>query len=108
MIFDFHTHCFPDALAPRAIAHLAKISRKCGLTPTTDGTAGGVLEQMHAHGVDKSLICNVSTNAHQMPKVNAFSTAALPRASLPARLASPIRPCSFFSVSVSSGSGQKL
>ena len=73
MIFDFHTHCFPDTLAPRAIAHLAEISLKCGLTPTTDGTSRGVLDQMHAHGVDKSLICNVSTNAHQMPKVNAFA-----------------------------------
>ena len=75
MIFDFHTHCFPDALAPHAIAHLAEISKKCGLSPTTDGTARGVIDQMHAHGVDKSLICNVSTNAHQMPKVNAFACA---------------------------------
>ena len=75
MIFDFHTHCFPDALAPHAIAHLAEISKKCGLSPTTDGTAGGVIAQMHAHGVDKSLICNVATNAHQMPKVNAFACA---------------------------------
>lgn len=73
MIFDFHTHCFPDALAPRAIAHLAEISRKCGLAPTTDGTTQGVLDQMHAHGVDRSLICNVATNAHQMPKVNEFA-----------------------------------
>ncbi len=75
MIFDFHTHCFPDALAPHAIAHLAEISQKCGLFPTTDGTARGVIEQMHAHGVNKSLICNVATNAHQMPKVNAFACA---------------------------------
>ena len=75
MIFDFHTHCFPDALAPHAIAHLAEISKKCNLYPTTDGTASGVIDQMHAHGVDKSLICNVATNAHQMPKVNAFACA---------------------------------
>ena len=26
MIIDFHTHCFPDALAPRALAKLSAIA----------------------------------------------------------------------------------
>lgn len=73
MIFDFHCHCFPDKLAPYAIAQLDENSPWSGLSPKTDGTARAVLELMHAHGVTKSLICNVSTNARQMAKVNEFA-----------------------------------
>ncbi len=73
MIFDFHCHCFPDKLAPYAIALLEEKSSWIGLSPKTDGTTRAVLDQMHAHGVTKSLICNVSTNARQMPKVNEFA-----------------------------------
>ena len=73
MIFDCHCHCFPDRLAPYAIAQLGENSPWSGLMPQTDGTVRAVLDLMHAHGVTKSLICNIATNARQMPKVNEFA-----------------------------------
>ena len=73
MIFDFHCHCFPDNLAPYAIAQLDENSPWSGLTPSTDGTVASVLEQMHAHGVTQSLVCNIATNGRQMAKVNEFA-----------------------------------
>ena len=73
MVFDFHCHCFPDQLAPYAIAQLGENSPWSGLAPNTDGTVRSVLDQMHAHGVTQSLICNIATNARQMPKVNEFA-----------------------------------
>ena len=39
MVIDFHTHCFPDGLAQKAIDKLSYVSG--GLEPPTDGTLGG-------------------------------------------------------------------
>ena len=37
-IIDFHTHAFPDALAPRAVAQLTVNAAASGYVPMTDGT----------------------------------------------------------------------
>jgi len=70
MIIDFHTHAFPDRIAPHAIESLkVKIER----TPETDGTLKDLTEKMKAWGIDYSVICNIATNAKQVPNVNNFA-----------------------------------
>jgi len=70
MIIDFHTHVFPDALAPRAIASLQFTA---GFPVMFDGTASGLLNLMKQDGIDKSVVLNTVTNQKQVDKVNAFS-----------------------------------
>ena len=70
MIIDFHTHCFPDALAPKALGWL---SDKAGFAPTTDGTVKGSIQKLKETGVDIGVVCSIATNAHQLPKVNSFA-----------------------------------
>ena len=72
MIIDFHTHCFPDALAPKA---LGKLSAAAGSTPCTDGMASGSIKKMKVAGIDLSVVCNIATNPHQQHKVNNFAVA---------------------------------
>lgn len=72
MIIDFHTHCFPEALAPKA---LGKLSAAGGLRPVTDGTVAGTVRHAEESGVTLSVVCNIATNAHQMAKVNEFAIA---------------------------------
>ncbi len=74
-IIDFHTHAFPDALAPRAMATLTENAAACGYRPHTDGTVAGLLASMDAAGITRSVVCNIATNARQMAKVNDFAIA---------------------------------
>lgn len=76
-VIDFHTHVFPDALAPRAIAQLTINAAASGYTPLTDGTVGGLLESMSLAGISRSVICNIATNPRQMKKVNDFAISLL-------------------------------
>lgn len=73
MLIDFHTHCFPDPIAARAIPKLAHASG--GLIPGTDGTVSGLRASMAQHGVDISVVLNIATNAHQQHSVNDFAAA---------------------------------
>lgn len=77
-IIDFHTHAFPDALAPRAVAQLTINAASSGYMPRTDGTVSGLLASMDAAGITRSVVCNIATNPRQTAKVNDFaiSTAA--------------------------------
>ena len=74
-IIDFHTHAFPDALAPRAIAQLTVNAAASGYTPLTDGTVHGLLSSMDRAGITRSVICNIATNPRQTGKVNDFAIA---------------------------------
>ena len=73
MVIDFHTHCFPDGLAVKAIGRLSKASG--GLAPYTDGTVAGLRRRMVEDGVDLSVVLNIATNPHQQQKVNEFAAA---------------------------------
>lgn len=73
MILDFHSHQFPDALAPRAMAVLTETCAEAGLKPTTDGTCGGAERLLRAAGVDGAVVCNIATSAKQQGKVNLFA-----------------------------------
>ncbi len=71
MIIDFHTHCFPDKLAQKAIPKLSYVSG--GLIPNTDGTADGLKKQMREQNIDISVVMNIATNPTQQKNVNDFA-----------------------------------
>ena len=75
MIIDFHTHCFPDALAPRAMESLSKNTSHnvAKISAHTDGTARGSKEILSAAGINGAVVCNIATNAKQEHKVNGFA-----------------------------------
>lgn len=73
MVIDFHTHCFPDHLAPKAVERLSRVGG--GLMPYTDGTLGGLRAKMAEDGIDAAVVLNIATNAHQQKKVNDFAAA---------------------------------
>jgi len=74
MIIDFHTHCFPDTLAPRAMAQLSsKIEQK----PFADGTANGLIRLMDECGIDRCVVQNIATNPKQQNNVNLFAKSLL-------------------------------
>ena len=70
MVIDFHTHTFPDRMAEKTVAHLAKLG---GLPLHTDGKRGSLLASMRAHGVDKSVVLPVATTPKQERSINALS-----------------------------------
>jgi predicted TIM-barrel fold metal-dependent hydrolase len=76
-IIDFHTHAFPDALAPRAVAQLTINAAASGYTPLTDGTVAGLIASMDRAGIAKSVVCNIATNPRQMKKVNDFAISCM-------------------------------
>lgn len=70
MIIDFHTHSFPERIAPRAIEILKqKINRE----PVTDGTASDLAFNMKDWNIDVSVICNIATNPKQQENVNSYA-----------------------------------
>ena len=70
MVIDFHTHIFPDALAPKTIPHLAKVS---GVDAFTDGTADGLRASMDAAGIDWSVVLPVVTKPSQFDSIQRFA-----------------------------------
>ena len=71
MLIDFHTHCFPDRIAEKAIEKLSFVSG--GLEPYTDGTVACLKHNMDRDGVDLSVVLNIATNAKQQKSVNDFA-----------------------------------
>jgi predicted TIM-barrel fold metal-dependent hydrolase len=65
-IIDFHTHAFPDELAPRAMPQLAA---KSGLKAFTDGTIGSLLRSMDAAGIERSVVACIATRPGQFPSI---------------------------------------
>jgi uncharacterized protein len=72
MIVDIHTHAFPDELAPRAMESLIEGG---DIPAFLDGTKGDLLRSMAESGVDKSVVCPVSTKATQVRKSNDWTAA---------------------------------
>ncbi|MEE0946887.1 MAG: amidohydrolase family protein [Acutalibacteraceae bacterium] len=71
MLIDFHTHCFPDKIAEKAIEKLSFVSG--GLIPHTKGTLYSLKEAMKREDVDTSVVLSIATNAHQQTSVNDFA-----------------------------------
>ena len=70
MIIDFHTHVFPEKLAPGALKVLAERAK---IDPTTDGTVAGLKESMGKAGIDISVTLPVITDPGQFQTVNRFA-----------------------------------
>lgn len=73
MVIDFHSHCFPDALAPRAIEKLCCNAMHTDFSPHTNGTASDTEAKLRAAGIDHAVVCNIATNARQQHNVNSFA-----------------------------------
>ncbi len=69
MIIDFHTHVFPDELAPKAIRTLTDAIDNL-YPPVSDGTVSGLLKNMDAWGINISVIQPVITKQSQLRTVN--------------------------------------
>ena len=67
MIIDFHTHTFPDKLAPKVIPKLAQIA---GIEPNTDGTISDTYAKMQIWGVDRAVLLNIATTPTQQTTIN--------------------------------------
>ena len=72
MIIDFHTHAFPDDLAPKAMSSLTSCLN--GLyVPVHNGTVSGLLKNMDDWHIDISVIQPVVTKQTQVKKVNEWA-----------------------------------
>lgn len=71
MIIDFHTHCFPEKIAQRAIMGLSYNSG--AIAPNTNGQLDGLVEVMDKDGVDISVVLHIATNERQQHSVNDFA-----------------------------------
>ena len=76
MIVDFHTHVFPEKLAPKGLPILAE---RAGLDPTTDGTADGLAVSMMLAGIDISVTLPVITDPAQFESANRFAASLCSR-----------------------------
>jgi hypothetical protein len=72
MIIDFHTHVFPDQLAPRALATMTKNIDNI-YPPVTDMTVKGLLSNMDKWNIDISVVQPVITKAAQITNANKFA-----------------------------------
>jgi uncharacterized protein len=59
-VMDFHTHAFPDSLAPRAIAHLESQASHAWRAKL-DGRVSSLLASMDAAGIARSVVCPIAT-----------------------------------------------
>ena len=71
MLIDFHTHAFPERIAPMAMGKLSYDSG--GLIPQTEGTLVSLNEQLKLDGVDIAVVLSIATNPSQQSKVNDFA-----------------------------------
>ena len=71
MTIDFHTHCFPEKIANRALSNLSFASG--GLKYYTDGTVESLISVSKEQGVDKCVVLNIATNETQQENVNNFA-----------------------------------
>lgn len=67
MIIDFHTHTFPDFLAPKVIPKLEKGSN---MHASLDGTMASLERSMEEAGVDISIVLPVATSPSQVITCN--------------------------------------
>ena len=71
MRIDFHTHCFPDHLAEKAVNRLSQVGG--GLMIYTDGTLAGLRRRMAEDGIDVAVALNIATKPEQQTNVNNFA-----------------------------------
>ncbi len=72
MIIDFHTHCFPDDLAPKAVT---SFRANTGLKMYSDGTSSGLTQAARVAGIDRSVVQPIATKPGQTEKINRWALA---------------------------------
>ncbi len=75
MIIDFHTHIFPDKIAPSALESLMKsvlLHEGRVYPPQTDGTLDGLISSMEEASVDLSVTMPIATKPSQTESINRF------------------------------------
>lgn len=72
LIIDFHTHIFPDTLAPRAFKKLTECLTY-DITPSTDMTKTSLIKSMDEANIDISVVHPVITKPSQLIHTNEFS-----------------------------------
>ena len=70
LIIDFHTHCFPERIAAKAIAHLAAAGAE---VPYHNGPEQSLLAETKAMGADMAVVLNIATNPRQQKSVNDYA-----------------------------------
>lgn len=70
-VIDFHTHVFPDEIAPRALQSLSEHSGP--YKPCTDGTLRGLIESMDRAGIGLSVVASIATKPGQAWPILEFS-----------------------------------
>ena len=70
---DFHTHAFPDALAPRAMQAL--LAEAPGIKAYLDGTIADLLRSMDKAGIEKSVVCCIATKPEQFEPILSWCAA---------------------------------
>ena len=65
MLIDFHVHLFPDAIAEKALSHLADV---CKSPYYTKGTYSDTLRNLKGWNVDVGVVMSIATNPHQQKK----------------------------------------
>lgn len=70
MIFDIHTHVFPDAIAARTLKMLGD---SADIEPVYDGTRAGLMAQMRPAGIDRALNCPIATRPEQVASINRWA-----------------------------------
>ncbi len=71
MVIDFHTHCFPEKIAARAMEQLRL--RSGILEPFHIGTFDSLAALGKRSGIDYSVVLNIATNPQQQTNVNNYA-----------------------------------
>lgn len=71
MIIDFHTHCFPDTLAERAISSLQSAGNS---KPFANGTIGDLLKTAQQANIDISVVQPIAVKQQNTPTINAVAS----------------------------------
>ncbi len=68
-IIDFHTHCYPEFLAARAMSKVDGTEFK----PVYDGTYRGLMEDNERSGIDKAVVLCIANRPAHEKNVNDFA-----------------------------------
>jgi predicted TIM-barrel fold metal-dependent hydrolase len=80
-VIDFHTHAFPDELAPRAISALEAEAE--GVRAFLDGRVSSLLSSMDSAGIEKSVVCSIATKPAQFEPILIWSKKIASRRIIP-------------------------
>lgn len=71
LIIDFHTHCFPDGLAEKAVPALAE---KADIPAILNGKVSELKRSMRDNGITYSVLFNIATKPSQTEKINSWAS----------------------------------